>query len=193
MKHLKAFFLPLIVLLIVLTANDTFACTCGAVANPFFKVAPKSVLVIRGKILRHTGSGEVKTEMDVEVFETLAGKTDKSVISISGDPGNLCRPYVSGFPVATEWVLALQPANKSDSGLMREPDRGDYAISSCGAYWLKVKDGKAIGNLDIDDFERRDESQEITLEDLRQRLEAATKSSHSMRLSQQALQRTGSF
>lgn len=176
MKPLKAFFLPLIVLLVVVTANDTFACTCGAVANPFLKVAPRSVLVIRGKILRHTGSGETKTEMDVELLETLAGKTTKRVISVSGDTGNLCRPYVSRFHVSTEWVLALQPANKIP-GMMRESDSGDYAISSCGAYWLKVKDGKAIGNIDMDDFERRDESQEITIKDLRRRLAAARKSS----------------
>jgi hypothetical protein len=187
-RPLKAFFLPLIVLLMVLTANDAFACTCGSVADPFLKVAPRSVLVVRVKILRHTGSGQIKTEMYVKVLETLAGKTTKNVISVSGDTGNLCRPYVSVFPVGTEWVLALHAANK-DSGLMREADKGDYAISICGAYWLKVKDGKVIGNVDIDDHERKYPSQEITLKDLRRRLAAATKSSHSLRSSVAAADR----
>lgn len=51
--------------------------------------------------------------MDVEVLEALAVETPKSVVSISGDPGNQCHPYVSRFPVGTEWVLALEPAAKS--------------------------------------------------------------------------------
>lgn len=182
MNHVKVSFLPLIALLIVVTANDAFACSCVPVANPFLKVAPESVLVIRGNILRHTGDGETKTEMDVEVLETLAGETSRKVVSISGDTGNQCRPYVSGFPAGTQWVLALEPAAKSpeevDAYLLPGPDKGDYAISNCGAYWLEVKDGKVIGNVDINDDARRHERQEIPLAELRRRLAAAKKSAH---------------
>jgi hypothetical protein len=122
--------------------------------------------------------------MEVEVLETLAGKAPQSVVSVSGDPGNQCRPYVSGFPVGTEWVLALGPAVKDErvarlSYAMSAPDKGDYAISNCGAYWLEVKDGKAVGNIDIDDYERRHESQVIPLEELRRCFAPAKKSAHS--------------
>jgi hypothetical protein len=117
--------------------------------------------------------------MEVEVIETLAGETSKKVVSVSGDPGNQCRPYVSRFPVGTEWILALGPAAKSaaavESFILPGPDKGDYAISSCGSYWLEVKDGKVIGNVDIDDDERRHESQVIPLEELRRRFAAAKK------------------
>src|SRR5436309_15002496 len=99
MKHAKAFFLPLFIVLIAVTAKDIFACSCVPAANPFLKVAPKSMLVIRGRILRYAGDGEAKTEMDVEVLETLAGEAPKRVVSISGDTGNQCRPYVSSFPI----------------------------------------------------------------------------------------------
>jgi hypothetical protein len=52
MKHMKAFSL-IIVLLVVVTANDALACSCVAEANPFLKVAPKSVLVIRANDIGH--------------------------------------------------------------------------------------------------------------------------------------------
>ncbi len=182
MKYVKASCLPIIAFLIVITSNDAFACTCVPVANPFLKVAPKSVLVIRGNILRHTGEGETKTEMDVEVLETLAGETSEKVINVSGDSGNQCRSYVSRFPVGTEWILALEPATKGasevDAYMLPGPDKGDYAISNCGAYWLEVKDGKAKGNIDIDNYDRRHESQEIRLEKLRRRFAIAKKSVH---------------
>jgi len=184
MKHTKAFFLIIIVLSVVVTADDAFACSCVPEANPFLKVAPKSVLVIRARVLRHTGGGETPREMEVEVLESLAGETPKSVVTISGDDGGQCRPYVSRFAVGTEWILALEPAITDTEAarhyFMSEPDKGDYAISNCGAYWLEVKKGKVRGNIDIEDYERRHEHQEIPLEELRRRFAAAKKSAHSL-------------
>jgi len=43
-----------------------------------------------------------------------------------------------------------------------------------------VKKGKVRGNIDIEDYERRHEHQEIPLEELRRRLAAAKKSAHSI-------------
>jgi hypothetical protein len=180
MRCVRVSFLTVSFLLLAATANDVSACTCAPLGGSFLKVAPASELVIRGRVLRHTGEGETETEMDVEVLETLAGETSKSVVSVSGDPGNQCRPYVSGFPVGTEWVFALKPAVKDalvarQSYLMSEPDRGDYAISICGAYWLEVKEGKVRGNIDRDDKERDAVSQELPLEELRRRFKAKKK------------------
>jgi len=98
MKLIRAFPLAIVTLLLAVTANDALACSCPT-DKPFLKVAPQSVLVIRGRILHHTGDEETMTEMEVEVLETLAGEPPKSVVSVSGDPGNQCRPYVSAFPV----------------------------------------------------------------------------------------------
>jgi len=180
MNHMKAPFLTISALLVALTANDVLACTCVPLGGSFLKVAPKSELVIRGRVLRHTGEGESETEMDVEVLETLAGETSKSVVSVSGDPGNQCRPYVIGFPVGTVWVFALEAAVKDvtaarDYFLMERPDKGDYAISNCGTYWLKVEEGKVKGNIDRDDKERYEVRQEIPLEELRRRFEEKKK------------------
>lgn len=141
---------------------------------------------MRGRALRHTGGDEANrqpaTEMEVEVLEVLAGEVENKVIAVSGDPGNQCRPHVSIFPVGTEWVPALDYAAKSkaavDSHLMPAPDKGDYSISNCGAYWLAVKDGKVTG--DILPTPRGSENpwpekHELSLEDFRRRFKAATK------------------
>lgn len=193
-RGLRVSFLNMSFLLIAATANEVAACSCASPGRSFLKVAPASELVIRGRVVGHTGEGATETEMEVEVLETLSGKTSKSVVSVSGDPGNQCRPYVSAFPVGTEWVFALAPAIKDAAGarayLMNEPDKGDYAISNCGAYWLKVKDGKVQGNIDRDDEERDAVSQELPLKELRRRFEEkkkersqASPASHKRRLS----------
>ncbi|HEY9403643.1 MAG TPA: hypothetical protein VIQ24_13345 [Pyrinomonadaceae bacterium] len=179
-KFRRATLAALSVLLIALMPGDVFACSCAPLGGSFLTLAPASALVIRGRVLRHTGEGETRTEMDIEVLETLVGKTSQQVVSVSGDPGNLCRPYVSWFPAGTEWVLALEPAIKDalvarQSYFMSEPDKGDYAISSCGAHWLKVKEGKVSGNIDRDDEERDGVRQEIPLKELRRRLEKKKK------------------
>lgn len=181
MRYKKAFFLPLVLLFMGMAANNAAACSC-AVGGPFLKVAPKSVLVVRARVLRHSGGSQTAREMDVEVLESFAGKTPKSVITVSGDDGGQCRPYVAGFSVGTEWILALEPAVTDakvarDYYLMSEPDKGDYAISNCGIYWLEVKKGKVLGNVDIDTDEWKYESQEIPLEEFRQRFKASSKGS----------------
>lgn len=180
---MKAFFLIIIVLLVHGTADDAFACSCVPEVNPFLKVAPKSVLVIRGRVLRHTGGGETPREMDVEVLENFVDEAPKKVITVSGDDGGQCRPYVSRFPVGTEWVLALEHAIKDAEEarhyFMSEPDKGDFAISNCGAYWLAVKEGKVRGNVDDDTEQGKYGNQEIPLEELRRRIKDAMKGSPS--------------
>jgi hypothetical protein len=183
MRYKKVFFLTIAILFVAMAAKDASACSC-AVGGPFLKVAPKSVLVIRARVLRHSDGGETSREMDVEVLESLAGETPKRELTVSGDDGGQCRPYVAGFRVGTEWILALEPAIKDaklarDYYAMSEADKGDYAISNCEIYWLKVKEGKVIGNVDIDTDEWKYKSQEISLEEFRQRFKAAIKGSPS--------------
>lgn len=178
MNHVKA--LIIIVLLVLVTADNAFACSCIPEVNPFLKVAPKSVLVIRGRVLRHTGGGKTPAEMDVEVLENFVDEAPKKVISVSGDDGGQCRPYISRFPVGTEWILALghaiKDAKEARDYMMYGPDKGDFAISNCGAYWLEVKEGKVRGNVDDDTEQGKYGNQEIPLEELRRRIKDAMKS-----------------
>ena len=173
MKYLKTTFLFITAVLILGSAKDVVACTCMW-GGPFMKVAPASTLVVRGRILRHTGDGPVsKTEMDVEVLEVISGRTDKRVITVSGDNGILCRPYVSAFQIGTEWVLALMRAGRNIQ------DKGDYAISICGTYWLKVIRGKVSGN--IHNTKLSGARQQLSLREFRRRFRAIARPASSFK------------
>lgn len=179
--------LPSALLLVAALAPEAFGCSCPS-QGPFLTVAPQSALVVRGRVLRHTGGDaatrQPATEMEVEVLEVFAGELSQKVITVSGDNGNQCRPYVDGFAVGSEWVLALGPSVRDErvarlSYLMNAPDKGDYAISNCGTYWLEVKDGRVAGHInptpDGSEEEARPESQELSLEELRGHFKAAKK------------------
>ena len=167
MKYLRPWFLAIAAVLIFLMADEALACSCMW-GGPFMKVAPASELVVRGRILRHMGENpESKTEMEFEVLEVISGRADKRVITISGDNGLLCRPYVSAFPIGTQWILALSAADQ------RFQDKGDYAISICGTYWLRVSNGRVSGN--IHSAKSREERQQLSLREFRRRFKAMKK------------------
>ena len=103
----------------------------------------------------------IQLAMDVEVLEVLSGKTEQSQLRVWGDNGMLCRPSIAKFPVGTEWILGLNgPGSKPGF-------TPDYAISACGQYWLQIKDGKVIGN--IDDGKDQNSSQEVSIDEFRRR------------------------
>ncbi len=117
------------------------ACTCSWV-GPLLTVGPRAELIIRAKVLGYHGrSRGVDLAMDVEVQEVFKGATKAERIRIWGDNGSQCRPYVSGFPVQTEWIFAIGRLAGE------EGRRGDYYINGCGEYWAKVESGSVIGRL----------------------------------------------
>lgn len=113
------------------------ACSCRW-EGPFLKVASKSLLVVRGKILRHHPGPA--PAMDVLVLETLAGGLLDSGMRVQMGDGMHCRPMMSDFPPGTEWILAL-------NGPGAKPGNG-FALSHCGEYWLAVENETAYGSLD---------------------------------------------
>jgi hypothetical protein len=113
-------------------------------AGGFLSVAPDAEIIVRARVVDYHGRNrKVDLAMDVEVVEVWKGGAVARRIRIWGDNGALCRPYVSGFPRGTEWLLAIRPLGGS-----REHDAhrsGEFYIPGCGAYWLKVEDGRARG------------------------------------------------
>jgi len=139
---------------------EASACSCNW-NGPFRKVAPQSEVVIRGTVTGYHGEQRgVPLAMDVEVLEIIKGNTNQRRVRIWGDNGWLCRPSVTHFPVGTEWILALNgPGSKPGA------TPGYYAMSICGQFWLKVIDGRVIGNFDnAQDWQA---SQELSLEEFR--------------------------
>jgi hypothetical protein len=121
------------------------ACEC-VWAGPFLSVQSDAPILIRAKVLSYHGNGKyskLPLAMDVELHEVLRGDVPEGTsLRIWGDDGHLCRPYVTRFPIGSEWILALNgPGSKP--GMSPGP-----SISACGEYWLEVKGEMAAGNID---------------------------------------------
>jgi len=71
--------------------------------------------------------------MEVEMIYKYKGKETRKNVIVWGDPGNLCRPYLSNFKEGQYYVIALSAVGKKTP----EEKDTDYFISICGAYWLK--------------------------------------------------------
>jgi len=134
---------------------------CGGDA-PFLSVWVNAELVVSAEVVAY---GEPMFADDVEiphrpfayrsmtvrVLDVLRGAETDSTLVVYGDPGHLCRPYITPetFPIAAKYVLALYPA----SALEREDSPGAYAISICGEFWLHLDDGNVRGRIRTRDLE----------------------------------------
>lgn len=128
------------------------ACSCSW-KGPFMEVARDAPIVVRGAVIRHnTGP---KPSIDFHVKEVLSGAMLDSGMRILTGDGMYCRPEAGLFPVATEWILAVNgPGSKPGN---------DLAISNCGEYWLKVEGDKASGSI----FGKDGETRKISLDAIR--------------------------
>jgi hypothetical protein len=130
-----------VTLLVAFSPSISDACSC-AWGGPFLTVAPRAESIVRGRVLRYTGpNGAVgQVAMDVETVEVLKGRERPGRIRVWGDNGIQCRPYVSTFPVGTEWVFAI-------SRIAQGEGAGDFVINGCGQYWVRVEGDLVVGQL----------------------------------------------
>jgi hypothetical protein len=160
MKYLSAIILGFSVLLLTPSA---YACSCADNNHSFIQNAEKAKLVIRGKVLAYHWYKEDKTRpplaMTVAVKEVYAGGATSKIIMVWGDNGIICRPYVSQFPVGTEWILALSPDSWSK--------KGELAISGCGEYSLKVNGSNVTGKVTDGSAKSKGKSQVMSLPSFR--------------------------
>jgi len=164
-----------IIVLILLFAKRAHCCSCSYMGG-FLKVAPQTSLVAMVKVNRFltykTINGkQTPMSMEVTVKSVYMGKTTQKKLVVWGDPGNLCRPYLSVFKKGGVYLIAFIPAGKGAN-----ENQGDFAISVCGTYWLPVnkKDKTATGDITHND----QTSSTMLLKDIRVRLQqtAAAKS-----------------
>ncbi len=110
--------------------------------RPFLTVAPRAETIIRATVVNYHGKSRgVDLSMDVDVLEVLKGVVASKRIRIWGDNGSQCRPYVSGFPVGTEWVFAISRLRQVGS------TPADFFVNGCGEYWAKVESSAVLGRL----------------------------------------------
>ena len=167
MKYIPSIIISFSTLLLTLPA---YACSCAFSERSFIQLTQRSELVIRGKVLDYNwnkGDTEHKIRpnaMIVEVKEVYKGAIKPVQLIVWGDNGMQCRPYVTQFPVGTEWILSL---SKDSWAKTRE-----LAISGCGEYWLQVKDGDVVGKVRDGRFKAKPEV--MSLPNFRKLLRAAS-------------------
>jgi hypothetical protein len=166
MKQLTIF----ITLFFLTIGQNTFACDCES-QGEFLKVAPKSKFVALVKVTKFLSYKDIYKDktpmsMEIEVIETYKGTETRKTLTVWGDNGVLCRPYLSHFKVGQYYVIAFYQGSDGSKGHVHEKETpNDYVISICGDYWLKadIKNRIATGSI-------TDKKSEIGLDELKTKL-----------------------
>lgn len=147
-----------------------FACDCNS-QGKFLTVAPKSKFVALVKVNKYLTYKDIydkpmpmSMEVEVEIIEIFKGTERRKTVTVWGDNGILCRPYLNRFAVGNYYVISFE--NTGGRGLASPEEKPtDYAISICGDYWLEadIKSGMANGSVSK-------ELSRISFVDLRRRL-----------------------
>ena len=133
--------LTTILTIILLTSKGlTFACDCESQGH-FLTVAPKSKLVALVKVnsyltFKNIYDEQTPMSMQVEIVKVYHGQETRKTVTVWGDNGFQCRPYLNIFKTDKYYIIAFQQDSKENSS--------DYAISICGDYWLTADNEKKI-------------------------------------------------
>ena len=137
--------IPLLLLTSAIVQAD---CAC-LWQGSFSEVQGATSLVVSGVVIRGKGNS-----VDLSVDRLLRGQEHLEEIRIWLKTGDQCRPEPELFPTGSEWVMALHRIETSVPGGFNPNTPnisygrlGDYSLSSCGGYWLRLNDDRVTGNL----------------------------------------------
>jgi len=100
--------------------------------------------------------GKMPYSMTAEIIKKYKGKESRKRITIFGDNGMLCRPYLSDFEINGYYLVTPNPLDNSENT--------EYDFFSCRTEYLKVdiESNKAYGNysmfrnqIELDSFENK--------------------------------------
>ena len=125
--------------------------TCECVSDgPFLVVAPRAALVslirVNRFLYKNINDENVPLSMEVQLLDVFKGQEKRKLITVWGDNGILCRPYLSTFKENNYYVIAFDSTGRRSVN----EKTGDYWINGCGTYWLSVDTAtkSAAGNID---------------------------------------------
>ena len=136
--------------ILALLAAATARAECGCLwQGSFSDVQGDTDLVASGTVTGRKGNS-----IDLSVEGLLRGSEHLPEIRIWLKTGDYCRPEAELFPPGSQWVMALHRIDREVPGGF-DPGTpnisygriGDYSLSSCGGYWLKLVDDLVTGNL----------------------------------------------
>lgn len=132
--------IPVFVILApLLSAAPVAACSCQW-AGPFAEVMNDEEFVVRARVIAYgealPRNENIHLDMRVELLETWKGDADVSELTILGDPGNLCRVYITEerFKIGEEYLFAVT-----------RDESGDAPLNICGEYWMRIDGDSAAG------------------------------------------------
>src|SRR5262245_53040871 len=124
-------------LLLLAVAMPAQACRCDT--SPSFEAVSKDApVLVQARVLEYdqrSSSGH-PLAMLLEVTKPIRNARAGERIRVWGDNGMLCRPYVTLFPVGSEWVFALG-SDPMPPPSQAEANVRDLSISVCGKHWRK--------------------------------------------------------
>lgn len=136
------------VALAVITAPAWSACEC-VWQGSFIEAQARADVVLAGEIVSAKGNS-----VDLRIDQTLRGDTLTNPVRVWLKAKDYCRPDAETFPKGTQWVMALQKITEDVPGGFNPSTPnisygriGDYSLSSCGGYWLQLREGRVSGNL----------------------------------------------
>lgn len=127
----------------------TFACDCDSQGH-FLTVAPKSKLVALVKVNRYLTFKSIYDKptpisMEIEIVKIFHGHETRKVVTVWGDNGALCRPYLNAFGVNKYHIIAFeQSSGIAGVNANEEEMKTDYTISNCGDFWLTADIEKKV-------------------------------------------------
>ncbi|MEP5566272.1 MAG: delta-aminolevulinic acid dehydratase [Halioglobus sp.] len=134
--------------LLVISSGSVAECEC-LWQGSFADVQADTDLVVSGSVASGKGNS-----VDLSVAQTLRGTSSTEQVRIWLKRDNNCRPDPELFPVGSSWVMALDRIDEVMPGGFNPSTPnisfgrvGDYQLSSCGGYWLKLSNQHVTGAL----------------------------------------------
>ena len=115
----------------------------------FSEVASTTDLVVLAEVQAIKGNA-----VDLVPEQVLQGDFWLDTLRVWMRTRDYCRPPADDFPLGSRWIMALSQIQEVPEGGFdpSTPNQSfgrpfDYALSSCGGYWLRVNGSTATGNL----------------------------------------------
>ena len=129
---------------------DATGADCGCLwEGSFSEVASQTDLVVLAEVQTSKGNA-----VDLVPEQVLRGDFWLDTLRVWMQTKDYCRPPADDFPVGSRWIMALSQIQDipEDGFDPSTPNQSygrpfDYALSSCGGYWLRVNGSTAMGNL----------------------------------------------
>lgn len=122
--------------------------------GPFSQVLEQADAVVIAKVIAASGNS-----FDIKIEDRLSTPTAVmpdyiDSFRVWGNNGKLCRPDTTDFVPGTRWAFALNKIDSVPEGGFdpATPNisygrEGDFYLSQCGSFWLRVQGEVLLGNL----------------------------------------------